>query len=81
RTIGHSHVLSPRQRGAAPARLTARRLALKAASRLRRKSYRARLLVLHGRFEVSKAKWQGSARLPATQDSFVILDALDTLFP
>ncbi|MGJ3646933.1 DNA polymerase Y family protein [Sphingomonas sp. GlSt437] len=81
RTIGHSHVLSPRQRGAEPARLTARRLTLKAASRLRRKGYRARLLVLHARFETNKAKWQGSVRLPATQDSFVILDALDALFP
>ena len=81
RTIGHSHVLSPRHRGAASARLTARRLALKAASRLRRKSHRARLLVLHGRFEDDKSVWRASAKLPATQDSFVILDALDRLFP
>ncbi|NWP74956.1 type VI secretion protein ImpB, partial [Escherichia coli] len=33
RTIGHSHVLSPQKRGLEPTRLTARRLALKAASR------------------------------------------------
>jgi DNA polymerase-4 len=81
RTIGHSHVLSPRHRGLEPARLTARRLALKAASRLRRKGYRARLLVLHGKFEDDKSGWRASARLPATEDSFVILSRLDALFP
>lgn len=77
RTVGHSHVLSPQMRGFEAARLTARRLALKAASRLRRKGYRTRLLVLHGRFEEDKTRWHASQKLPATQDSFAILDALD----
>lgn len=81
RTIGHSHVLSPQKRGLEPTRLTARRLALKAASRLRRKGYRARLLVLHGKFEDDKSNWRASIRLPGTQDSFVVLHALDALFP
>ena len=81
RSIGHSHVLSPGKRGAEPVRLTARRLALKAARRLRRKQMRARLLVLHARFEDDKSSWRASAKLPATQDSFVILAALDKLFP
>ncbi|MBX9860497.1 MAG: type VI secretion protein ImpB [Sphingomonas sp.] len=81
RSIGHSHVLSPGKRGVEPVRLTARRLALKAASRLRRKALRARLLVLHARFEDDKSSWRVSAKLPATQDSFVILAALDKLFP
>lgn len=81
RTIGHSHVLSPGKRGLEPVRLTARRLALKAASRLRRKGYRSRLLVLHGKFEDDKSNWRTSVKLPATQDSFVILAALDTIFP
>ncbi|WP_174278967.1 DNA polymerase Y family protein, partial [Sphingomonas bacterium] len=81
RTIGHSHVLSPRHRGPEPARLTARRLALKAASRLRRKGYAARLLVLHGKWEGSKASWRQSIRLPATQDSFTVLARLDALWP
>ena len=81
RTIGHSHVLSPSKRGLEPTRLTARRLALKAASRLRRKGYRARLLVLHGKFEDDKSNWRASVKLPDTQDSFVILQALDGLFP
>ncbi|WP_315763029.1 type VI secretion protein ImpB [Sphingomonas sp. Y38-1Y] len=81
RTIGHSHVLSPARRGLEPTRLTARRLALKAASRLRRKGYRARLLILHGKFEDDKSSWRASVKLPVTQDSFVILHALDGLFP
>ena len=81
RTIGHSHVLSPNKRGLEPTRLTARRLALKSASRLRRKGYRARLLVLHGKFEDDKSNWRASIKLPCTQDSFVVLSALDALFP
>lgn len=81
RTIGHSHVLSPGKRGTEPVRLTARRLALKAASRARRKGVRARLLVLHAKFEDDKSNWRASAKLPATQDSFTILAALDALFP
>lgn len=81
RTIGHSHVLSPARRGLEPTRLTARRLALKAASRLRRKGYRSRLLVLHGKFEDDKSNWRAAIKLPATEDSFVILSALDSLFP
>lgn len=81
RTIGHSHVLSPGKRGWEPVRLTARRLALKAASRLRRKDYRARLLVLHARFEDDKSVWRASIRLPDTQDSFVMLDRLEALLP
>jgi len=81
RSIGHSHVLSPRSRGLEATRLTARRLALKAASRLRRKGYRARLLVLHGKFEDDKSNWRAAIKLPSTQDSFAILHALDALFP
>lgn len=81
RTIGHSHVLSPSKRGLEPARLTARRLALKAASRLRRNGYRSRLLVLHARFEDDKSTVRISRRLSPTQDSFAILAALDALWP
>ncbi len=81
RSIGHSQVLSPRRRGCEPARLTARRLALKAASRLRRKGFSARLLVLHAIFEDDKSKWRASVRLPDTQDSFTVLRALEALFP
>lgn len=85
RTIGHSHVLAPKNRGAEAARLVTRRLALKAASRLRAKTLNARLMVLHVRFEAdangTRGKWNTSVKLPATQDSFRILAALDELWP
>ena len=79
RTIGHSQILSPSRRGFANARLTVRRLAVKAASRLRRKGYRAGFITLHARFELGKARWHGDAKLPATQDNFAILAALEPL--
>ncbi len=85
RTVGHSHVLAPRNRGRESARLVARRLALKAASRLRAKTMTAALLILHVRFEADangeRGKWNASVKLPATQDSFRILAALDALWP
>lgn len=81
RSIGHSQVLSPRNRGSEPARLTARRLAMKAASRLRRKGLRARQMVLHARMEQGRARWSASLRLVPTQDSFAILAGLDRLWP
>jgi DNA polymerase IV len=80
RSIGHSHVLSPRHRASDPARLTARRLAMKAAARIRRKGVTSRLLVLHARFE-GGGKWRGSIKLPATDDSFQVIDRLDALWP
>ena len=81
RTIGHSHVLSPKQRGPEGARLTARRLALKAASRLRREGYSTRLMVLHVRFEADKTNWRTAVKLAATQDSFAIICALEEAWP
>lgn len=85
RTIGHSHVLAPRNRGQEAARLVARRLVMKAASRLRAKNMATRLLVLHVRFEPDahgvRGKWNTSIKLPATQDSFRIVAALDSIWP
>ena len=81
RSIGHSHVLAPKARGPEVARLTVRRLALKAAARVRRKNVFARLLMLHARFEDGRGKWRASVKLPPTQDSFCIVAALDTLWP
>ncbi len=80
RSIGHSHVLAPGKRAAEPARQTARRLASKAANRLRRKGMTARQLILHVRFDDDRGKWHASARLAATQDSFAVLAALDRLW-
>jgi len=85
RSIGHSHVLAPKNRGRESARLVARRLTMKAASRLRAKDVAARLLTLHVRFEPDangvRGKWHSSVKFPAMQDSFAILRALDQMWP
>lgn len=81
RTIGHSHVLAPKARGSAAARQTARRLAAKAANRLRRKERATSLLILHVRFDDDRSKWHASIKLAPTQDSFAILTGLETLWP
>lgn len=73
-------MLSPGRRSSEPSRLTARRLTLKAASRLRRGGYATRRLVLHARFEASKRHWRQAHRIPRTQDSFSILRGLDALW-
>jgi DNA polymerase IV len=85
RTIGHSHVLAPRNRGREAAWLVARRLAMKAAARLRAKGSTTRLLILHVRFEPDaqgqRGEWNTGIKLPATQDSFRIIATLDELWP
>lgn len=80
RSIGHSHVLAPQARDPETVRLTARRLLVKAAARLRRAGCVARHLVLAARFE-SAAGWHVQRRIPPTDDSFVLLAALDALWP
>lgn len=80
RSVGHSQVLSPQNRGPDSAYQVARRLCLKSASRLRRGDYAARALVLHARLE-DGAKFAMQHRLPSTQDSFSFLKSLDQLWP
>ncbi|MCG2840388.1 DNA polymerase IV [Sandaracinobacter sp. RS1-74] len=80
RSIGHSHVLSPDTRDPENSRQTARRLLLKAASRLRRGQYVTRYLTLGARFE-SRRKWSATQSLPETDDSFPLLEALAKLWP
>jgi DNA polymerase-4 len=77
--IGHGRVLAPALRAPEPARLVARRLAQKAASRLRRLGYRAGAIDLSVRFEDEEA-WWSTFRLRQTRDSFVILDGFDRLW-
>ena len=79
RSIGHSHVLDPALRRPEPARLVARRLALKAASRLRRLNYTAGALNVSVKLE-SGCRWEGGLRLIRTHDSFTVLQALDSLW-
>lgn len=80
KSIGHSHVLAPDHRDLEAVRLTARRLLLKAASRLRRGEYRTTRLVLHARLERG-GDWRHEVRLSATDDSFALVSALAQLWP
>ena len=80
RSIGHSQVLSPARRDLQSALATARRLLLKAASRLRRGGYATKTLALHARIE-GGGKFAAQAHLPATGDSFALLAQLDRLWP
>ena len=79
RTIGHSHVLGPEKRSPDRARLVARRLLLKAATRLRRMECRTSLVVLTVKGE-EKTKWSHGQRLVAAHDSFTLLGVLDALW-
>lgn len=84
RSIGHSHVLGPERRVPERARLVARRLLAKAATRLRRAEKRAGSLGLavkaEGTREVKGAKWSRGVRLPMVMDTVTLLGALDVLW-
>jgi DNA polymerase-4 len=93
-SVGHSHVLAAVMRTLPAARLVARRLLLKAATRLRRMDDAAAALVLHARFEgsaqntmwgarrawESETGWANDARFAATQDTVVLLAELEKLW-
>ncbi|QQR79564.1 MAG: impB/mucB/samB family protein [Deltaproteobacteria bacterium] len=78
-TVGHSHVLAPEMRPPEQAYQIASRLILKAASRLRRMEYFAKMVVLGLRFEEGEKVWVES-RCPAFQDSFHFLKILENLW-
>ena len=85
RTVGHSHVLAPTMRPRHKARIVARRLTLKAASRLRRLEYYASVYSLYVRYDVSKDKrtkykWHMDTKIPLAQDNFSFLKALNILW-
>jgi DNA polymerase IV len=78
-TIGHSRVLEPKLRPPELAHYVAKRLLLKAVSRMRRLRYCAGRLDLRIRF-LEQQSWHGFRRLKASDDSFVFLKALDALW-
>ncbi|KAB7646215.1 type VI secretion protein ImpB [Polymorphobacter fuscus] len=84
RSIGHSHVLGPDKRSPDRARLVARRLAAKAATRLRRAERTAGWIGLavkaEARFGEKPAKWSSGLRLPQVMDTVTLLERLDTLW-
>ncbi len=75
-TIGHSHVMAPQLRDPAKAIYVARRLTLKAASRLRRMGYYASAFHLSARIE-NGPRLEASARCCRAQDSPTFLHLLD----
>jgi DNA polymerase-4 len=79
RSVGHSHVMAPDLREPATARFVARRLMLKAASRLRRMDYYASALSLSMRLE-SGNRLEGGLRCYRAQDSMAFLHLLDKLW-
>lgn len=79
RTVGHSHVLAPELRPPSMAELVARRLALKAASRLRRLGYLARSLELSVRVEKGP-RWSEGITFPPANDSPVLMKHLQVLW-
>jgi DNA polymerase-4 len=78
-TIGHSRVLEPRLRAPEFALYVARRLLLKAVSRMRHTHYCAGSLELSVRF-MDQSRWHGRQRIKASDDSFLFLKVLASLW-
>lgn len=77
--VGHSRILDPEHRKPDIARTVARRLTIKAASRLRRLDLFATKFSLSVRV-VDGPRWGAEVHLPPMQDSFAILDAMENLW-
>ena len=78
-TVGHSHVLAPELRDPDKAVYVARRLLLKAASRLRRLDYYAKTISLSVRLEKG-GRLQYAVRTYRAQDSITFIHAFDTMW-
>jgi DNA polymerase IV len=92
-SVGHSHVLAKVMRDAPATRLVARRLLLKACTRLRRMGLAAGALVLHATLESLQKvdmwkkprwgddqNWSADAQFHPTQDSIYLLARLDEMW-
>lgn len=78
-SVGHSHVMAPELRTPDKARYVARRLTLKAASRLRRLGYEARAMAFSLRVE-DGPRYASEARCVAASDSLTFLHLLDAMW-
>lgn len=78
-SVGHSHVMAPELRAPEKARYVARRLTLKAASRLRRLGYEASAMSLSMRI-VDGPRYAAEARCVAASDSITFLHLLDAMW-
>ncbi len=79
-SIGHSRILDPELRPPEAARSIARRLTIKAATRLRREEFFATKFSLGVRLVDGHARWAVEARLPPSQDNFTFLNTLEELW-
>ncbi len=79
RVIGHSRVLDPEIRSPEAARQMARRLTVKAASRMRRENFFATVFFLSAR-TCDYRRWAGEVRLHPSADNHSFLEALDGLW-
>ncbi len=79
RTVGHSHVLSPELRPINKARIVARRLVSKAASRLRRLGFYASEIHLSIKTSDHR-RWISYKKCYRTQDSMTFLNILNQLW-
>ncbi len=79
RTLGHSHVMAPDLRAPSKAIYVARRLTLKAASRLRRMGYFASAFSFAARCEDGR-RVEGSLKCWRAKDSPTFLRLLDTIW-
>lgn len=77
--IGHSRVLDPAHRAPAIAHLVARRLTIKAASRLRRENFYAASFDMSVRC-VNGQRFAARSKMSPAKDSFVFLKALDDMW-
>ena len=79
RSVGHSHVMAPELRDPVKAKDVARRLTLKAASRLRRMEYYAAAMSFSARLENGK-RVHAEERFYRAQDNKTLLDLLSRLW-
>jgi DNA polymerase-4 len=79
-SLGHGQILSSRNRNPEGARLVARRLLIKAATRLRRGGYFADSLYVSGKCEIG-GKSSRKVSIRATQDSFELLHTFSNIWP
>ncbi|MGZ9109154.1 MAG: Y-family DNA polymerase [Micavibrio sp.] len=80
RGIGHSRILEPALRPPDQAWLMARKLTVKAASRLRREQFYSTSFDLTVTNPDSGAAWSGEMRTAPLQDNFALLDTLGSLW-
>lgn len=80
RSLGHQHVLEPKLRNPEDAIAVLKKLAVKAARRLRKNNLYTNLVSVSVRLAHQQGHWDASARIEESQDTAVILKTIDTLW-